>query len=122
MLLPKRTTITIHTGVEFFTAVYARVYTLEVQDRNNDRAVITLSAYNLSPSGLRKGDKHNIKLIESEEVNVPKNATAKSWLADLVLKHDPVVHMRTGCEKFNASQQSLNHQLKNQAKLLQNCG
>jgi hypothetical protein len=104
MLLPQRTTITIETGENYFTAIFKRQYILTVHANEAGRAIISLKFQDYCPSGYMDGDNRGT-LLESQEVKIPsaRNMTAKKWLAKLAHQHDKKLFVVTGCERLNKS-------------------
>lgn len=103
MLLPQTTRISIETGIEYFTAVYKRVYRLDVHARDGQTAVITVKSEDCTPSGYVRHGSQKV-LIECEEIAIPSGGlTSKGWLAKLAIQHDQSLNQRTGCEYLNRS-------------------
>lgn len=94
--------ITITTNVNFFTAIFKRKYKMTVNAISGEVAVISVSWQDYTPSGYAKGG-HNGLLLECEEVTVPREGTARQWLAALVLQHDKELNQLTGCQYLNQS-------------------
>ena len=68
MLLPKRTTISIHTGVMYFTSIYERVYQMDVIEKDEEKALISIKAFNKTPSGLIKGDSKILLIVPKRNI------------------------------------------------------
>lgn len=103
MLLPQTTRISIESGVNYYTAVFKRVYTLQVSGQNDHTAVITVKCQDYAPSGYAEGGTQKI-LIESEEFKIPTHGiTAKAWLASLAVLHDKSFGTVSGCVQLNKS-------------------
>ena len=112
MLLPEQTHLTIETGEAFFTAPFIRVYNLNVHARDGDRALISVGAYDKTPSGYRKGGS-SVVFEEYKEITIPKSVkTAKKWLAKLALKLDKRIHQMSGCDRLNGANMTIIKKLK----------
>jgi len=100
MLLPSIVTLTVRTGVTFYTGFFEREYVLRVFTNNERSAIITIEVANKTPSGYTQGNS-KATLIECEELDLPVTGTAKQWLAKLALKHDKLLKTASGCSYYN---------------------
>jgi hypothetical protein len=91
MLLPESLTISIRTENQYYTAIFERVYKMNVHASDDEKAVITIKAHSNTPSGFPDSDSR-CTLVESEEIKKPTKGTAKAWLAKLANEKDALIN------------------------------
>lgn len=100
----------IKTGINFYTAIYRRRYILDVHVIRGGQAMISVRSVDYTPSGYIEGGKDQL-LMQCEEVKIPQDLTAKEWLAQLVLRLDKTLTVKTRCQYLNESRKEVYGQL-----------
>lgn len=102
--------INIITNVNYYTAVFRRKYRLAVDAIADGVAAITLTWQDYTPSGYAKGERRGW-LLESEELTIPQECSARQWLASLVLELHGELNQGTACPHLNKSRSIIKQKL-----------
>lgn len=101
--------ITVKSNVSFYTAIFERVYVLEILNEKAENSVVNLKSYDKVPSGYVEGGSdqilaQNLKVVFKDD-NINKN------IANLAIKLDISLQSITGCQYLNSSRKNIVNEL-----------
>ena len=105
-----KVTLTIETGVTFYTAIFKRQYSADIEVVDGKVMLYDIRKEDFVPSGYGQGGSRKV-ICESYHCNdtdparINDRELMRTWLAHVALEKDLELYVKTGCKELNKSKQ-----------------